>query len=214
MGPGPSSSPSHAPDPGVPASVGSPRRCGRAGAAALNGSDLSGSEQAVARPHQHVQPKNSAPAVSGGPAHPLGLSEVGSPPSRPPSASPGLERDKFDNKTVSFEEHIKFEHNMWNYLYFIVLVRVKNKTDYTGPESYVAQMIKVRAWGVRGRVGTAVGPRSEAAGGGEQLELASPEPPSPSVLQRGASGKSPPRVQVVSGACGRPVPGDPACGPF
>ncbi|XP_030878246.1 inositol 1,4,5-trisphosphate receptor type 3 [Leptonychotes weddellii] len=55
----------------------------------------------------------------------------------------GLERDKFDNKTVSFEEHIKFEHNMWNYLYFIVLVRVKNKTDYTGPESYVAQMIKV-----------------------------------------------------------------------
>uniref|UniRef100_M3XTN5 Inositol 1,4,5-trisphosphate receptor n=1 Tax=Mustela putorius furo TaxID=9669 RepID=M3XTN5_MUSPF len=54
----------------------------------------------------------------------------------------GLERDKFDNKTVSFEEHIKFEHNMWNYLYFIVLVRVKNKTDYTGPESYVAQMIK------------------------------------------------------------------------
>lgn len=33
---------------------------------------------------------------------------------------------------------------MWSYLHFIVLVRVKNKTDYTGPESYVAQMIKVR----------------------------------------------------------------------
>lgn len=66
------------------------------------------------------------------------------------SAPSGLERDKFDNKTVSFEEHIKLEHNMWNYLYFIVLVRVKNRTDYTGPESYVAQMIKVRmkaAWG-------------------------------------------------------------------
>uniref|UniRef100_A0A8C2Q226 Inositol 1,4,5-trisphosphate receptor n=1 Tax=Cyprinus carpio TaxID=7962 RepID=A0A8C2Q226_CYPCA len=54
----------------------------------------------------------------------------------------GLERDKFDNKTVSFEEHIKFEHNIWHYLYFIVLVREKNKTDYTGPESYVALMIK------------------------------------------------------------------------
>ncbi|XP_072569106.1 inositol 1,4,5-trisphosphate-gated calcium channel ITPR3 [Paramormyrops kingsleyae] len=54
----------------------------------------------------------------------------------------GLERDKFDNKTVSFEEHIKMEHNIWNYLYFIVLVREKNKTDYTGPESYVARMIK------------------------------------------------------------------------
>lgn len=57
----------------------------------------------------------------------------------------GLERDKFDNKTVSFEEHIKVEHNIWNYLYFIVLLREKNKTDYTGPESYVALMIKVRS---------------------------------------------------------------------
>ncbi|XP_023812775.1 inositol 1,4,5-trisphosphate receptor type 3 isoform X2 [Oryzias latipes] len=54
----------------------------------------------------------------------------------------GLERDKFDNKTVSFEEHINMEHNIWNYLYFIVLLREKNKTDYTGPESYVAHMMK------------------------------------------------------------------------
>uniref|UniRef100_A0A3B4V3P5 Inositol 1,4,5-trisphosphate receptor n=1 Tax=Seriola dumerili TaxID=41447 RepID=A0A3B4V3P5_SERDU len=53
----------------------------------------------------------------------------------------GLERDKFDNKTVSFEEHIKSEHSMWHYLYFLVLVRVKDPTEYTGPESYVAQMI-------------------------------------------------------------------------
>ncbi|KAM9815199.1 inositol 1,4,5-trisphosphate receptor type 2 isoform X1 [Syngnathus typhle] len=53
----------------------------------------------------------------------------------------GLERDKFDNKTVSFEEHIMSEHNMWHYLYFLVLVRVKDPTEYTGPESYVAQMI-------------------------------------------------------------------------
>ncbi|XP_076122095.1 inositol 1,4,5-trisphosphate-gated calcium channel ITPR2 isoform X2 [Alosa pseudoharengus] len=54
----------------------------------------------------------------------------------------GLERDKFDNKTVSFEEHTSAEHNMWHYLYFLVLVRVKDPTEYTGPESYVAQMIK------------------------------------------------------------------------
>ncbi|XP_023661370.1 inositol 1,4,5-trisphosphate-gated calcium channel ITPR1 isoform X8 [Paramormyrops kingsleyae] len=54
----------------------------------------------------------------------------------------GLERDKFDNKTVTFEEHIKEEHNMWHYLYFIVLVKVKDSTEYTGPESYVAEMIK------------------------------------------------------------------------
>uniref|UniRef100_A0A8C7CKH3 Inositol 1,4,5-trisphosphate receptor n=1 Tax=Oncorhynchus kisutch TaxID=8019 RepID=A0A8C7CKH3_ONCKI len=54
----------------------------------------------------------------------------------------GLERDKFDNKTVTFEEHIKVEHNMWHYLFFIVLVKVKDSTEYTGPESYVAEMIR------------------------------------------------------------------------
>ncbi|XP_056104548.1 inositol 1,4,5-trisphosphate receptor type 1 isoform X3 [Rhinichthys klamathensis goyatoka] len=54
----------------------------------------------------------------------------------------GLERDKFDNKTVSFEEHIKVEHNMWHYLFFIVLVKVKDSTEFTGPESYVAEMIR------------------------------------------------------------------------
>lgn len=57
----------------------------------------------------------------------------------------GLERDKFDNKTVTFEEHIKVEHNMWHYLFFIVLIKVKDSTEYTGPESYVAEMIRVRA---------------------------------------------------------------------
>lgn len=55
-----------------------------------------------------------------------------------------MERDKFDNKTVTFEEHIKVEHNMWHYLFFIVLVKVKDSTEYTGPESYVAEMIRVR----------------------------------------------------------------------
>lgn len=32
---------------------------------------------------------------------------------------------------------------MWHYLFFIVLVKVKDSTEYTGPESYVAEMIKV-----------------------------------------------------------------------
>ena len=113
-----------------------------------------------------------------------------------PSASSGLERDKFDNKTVSFEEHIKFEHNMWNYLYFIVLVRVKNKTDYTGPESYVAQMIKV--WtppgssGHQGRGGG--GGQSRTLVGGpaeEQLGAAlTGAPPAARATYRGSSSSS------------------------
>lgn len=55
----------------------------------------------------------------------------------------GLNRSSFDNKTVSFEEHVKHEHNMWHYLYFIVLVKVKDPTEFTGPESYVYAMVKV-----------------------------------------------------------------------
>lgn len=55
----------------------------------------------------------------------------------------GLNRSAFDNKIVSFEEHVKHEHNMWHYLYFIVLVRVKDPTEFTGPESYVYAMVKV-----------------------------------------------------------------------
>jgi len=55
----------------------------------------------------------------------------------------GLERKAFDNKNVTFEEHIRSEHNMWHYLYFIVLIKVKDPTEFTGPESYVHQMVKV-----------------------------------------------------------------------
>ncbi|KAL4226234.1 Inositol 1 [Mactra antiquata] len=53
-----------------------------------------------------------------------------------------LPRSAFDNKSVSFEEHIKVEHNMWHYLNFIVLVKVKKSTEFTGPESYVSEMVK------------------------------------------------------------------------
>ncbi|XP_034444276.1 inositol 1,4,5-trisphosphate receptor type 2 isoform X1 [Hippoglossus hippoglossus] len=83
----------------------------------------------------------------------------------------GLERDKFDNKTVSFEEHIKSEHSMWHYLYFLVLVRVKDPTEYTGPESYVAQMIaeKNLEWFPRMRAMSLV----SSEGDGEQNEMRS-----------------------------------------
>ncbi|XP_029951400.1 inositol 1,4,5-trisphosphate receptor type 2 [Salarias fasciatus] len=83
----------------------------------------------------------------------------------------GLERDKFDNKTVSFEEHIKSEHNMWHYLYFLVLVRVKDPTEYTGPESYVAQMIaeKNLEWFPRMRAMSLVSSEGES----EQNEMRS-----------------------------------------
>ncbi|XP_044006892.1 inositol 1,4,5-trisphosphate receptor isoform X3 [Aphidius gifuensis] len=83
----------------------------------------------------------------------------------------GLNRSAFDNKVVSFEEHIKHEHNMWHYLYFIVLVKVKDPTEFTGPESYVYAMVKDRNldWFPRLRAKSLAADEGE----GEQVELRS-----------------------------------------
>ena len=55
----------------------------------------------------------------------------------------GLDRKSFDNKNVTFEDHIRKVHNMCNYVYFMVLIHVKDPTEFTGPESYVHEMITV-----------------------------------------------------------------------
>ncbi|KAL0272305.1 UNVERIFIED_CONTAM: hypothetical protein PYX00_005334 [Menopon gallinae] len=83
----------------------------------------------------------------------------------------GLNRSAFDNKTVSFEDHIKCEHNMWHYLYFIVLVKVKDPTEFTGPESFVDCMVKQHNldWFPRLRAMSLAVHESE----GEQMELKS-----------------------------------------
>ncbi|CAG9800819.1 unnamed protein product [Chironomus riparius] len=52
-----------------------------------------------------------------------------------------LHSSVFCNKKISFEEHMKSYHNMWHYLYFIAHLRIKNPTEFTGPESYVHHMI-------------------------------------------------------------------------
>ena len=62
----------------------------------------------------------------------------------------GMERGKFENKEVTFEEHIKREHSLWHYLFFIVHIKTKEATEYTGPESYVSDMINVSKIGSQG----------------------------------------------------------------
>jgi inositol 1,4,5-triphosphate receptor type 1 len=56
----------------------------------------------------------------------------------------GLKRSAFDNKSVTFEYHIKKEHNMWNYIYFLVLLTKKDQTEFTGSECYVSRALKER----------------------------------------------------------------------
>ncbi|UMM28392.1 hypothetical protein L5515_011260 [Caenorhabditis briggsae] len=56
----------------------------------------------------------------------------------------GLDRSRFDNRSVTFESHREMEHNIWHYLYYIVMLQIKDETEFTGPESYVAQCVKER----------------------------------------------------------------------
>lgn len=37
-----------------------------------------------------------------------------------------------------FQEHIKINHYMWNYLFFIAYLKWKDETEYSGIESYVS----------------------------------------------------------------------------
>ena len=55
----------------------------------------------------------------------------------------GLDRSQFDRKKVTFQEHITKEHNPWHYLHFIILLKEKVYTEFTGPESFVALSIEV-----------------------------------------------------------------------
>ena len=54
----------------------------------------------------------------------------------------GLDRTSFEHRQVTFEDHIELEHNLWHYLYFIVLIKIKSHTELSGPESFVDEMIK------------------------------------------------------------------------
>jgi hypothetical protein len=55
----------------------------------------------------------------------------------------GLEADEFEQASgPSFREHVKSEHNMWQYLYFLHHLRRKQESEYNGQESFVHEKIK------------------------------------------------------------------------
>ena len=43
---------------------------------------------------------------------------------------------------MNFEIHIKEDHNLWNYLFFIGYLKNKDQTEFTGIESYVIDQIQ------------------------------------------------------------------------
>jgi inositol 1,4,5-triphosphate receptor type 1 len=53
-----------------------------------------------------------------------------------------IDRYTFDRQGTPFEIHIKEEHNMWKYLFYLVYLKTKDASDYTGLESYVAGLLE------------------------------------------------------------------------
>eukprot|EP01059_Diplonema_ambulator_P003248 TRINITY_DN1291_c0_g2_i1.p1 TRINITY_DN1291_c0_g2~~TRINITY_DN1291_c0_g2_i1.p1 ORF type:complete len:2382 (+),score=530.56 TRINITY_DN1291_c0_g2_i1:118-7263(+) len=49
----------------------------------------------------------------------------------------GIESSEFDRHAAGFECHIKRDHNMWFYIYFIHHLRTKDQSEFTGQESFV-----------------------------------------------------------------------------
>ncbi|KAK9764437.1 hypothetical protein K7432_008041 [Basidiobolus ranarum] len=49
---------------------------------------------------------------------------------------------EFQKHAKGFEHHIKHDHNIWQYLFFLVHLKTKDVTEYTSQESYVAEMLK------------------------------------------------------------------------
>lgn len=56
----------------------------------------------------------------------------------------GIDKQVFDRASETlngFKSHIKLDHNMWNYLYFIIFVWEQDKDDDDGLEQYVRRAI-------------------------------------------------------------------------
>lgn len=53
-----------------------------------------------------------------------------------------IDSSTFDRRSEGgFSRHTEQDHNMWDYVYFIVWLQKKNPTERTGMESYMSQMI-------------------------------------------------------------------------
>ncbi|KAI8924374.1 hypothetical protein BC831DRAFT_465922 [Entophlyctis helioformis] len=52
-----------------------------------------------------------------------------------------IHASEFQRHAAGFEAHIKTDHNVFHYLFFFVHLQVKDVTEYTAQESYVADML-------------------------------------------------------------------------
>uniref|UniRef100_A0A8C1G5K8 Ryanodine receptor 1a (skeletal) n=1 Tax=Cyprinus carpio TaxID=7962 RepID=A0A8C1G5K8_CYPCA len=58
----------------------------------------------------------------------------------------GIGSDYFDTTPHGFETHTLEEHNLANYMFFLMYLINKDETEHTGQESYVWKMYQERCW--------------------------------------------------------------------
>jgi hypothetical protein len=56
----------------------------------------------------------------------------------------GIDRENFETLGLSFPNHIKYDHNMWQYLWFRIHLDNKDSTAYTGQEQFVHNLIQAK----------------------------------------------------------------------
>ncbi|KAJ9447528.1 Inositol 1 [Diplonema papillatum] len=55
----------------------------------------------------------------------------------------GIEASEFDRHADGFRTHIKEDHNMWMYVFFLHHLRLKEVSEFTGQESFVYEKVQV-----------------------------------------------------------------------
>jgi len=53
-----------------------------------------------------------------------------------------LDQSILQRKGKGFENHVKRDHNMWQYLFYFLYLNQKSETEYTAQESYVNELVK------------------------------------------------------------------------
>ncbi|KAJ3028703.1 UNVERIFIED_CONTAM: hypothetical protein HDU68_001052 [Siphonaria sp. JEL0065] len=52
-----------------------------------------------------------------------------------------INASEFQRHSNGFENHIKKEHNIWHYLFFLVHLELKDKTEYTSHETFISESL-------------------------------------------------------------------------
>lgn len=55
-----------------------------------------------------------------------------------------IDREDFETSSVSFDEHIQNDHNMWKYVWFMIHLDEKDKTEFDGIENFCFDIIQLR----------------------------------------------------------------------